>query len=230
MAAVLACGDGAVLCGRAAAYLHGLTRARPSCPEVLARTERRIPGVRTIRGRAGIDPRDATTARGIPVTAVPRTLVDLAAVLSPRALARACHEAEVRHRTTPAAVWAALRRRPSARGAAELRRILAGDERVVLSRLEERFLELIEEAGLPLPTTNRPAGGHHVDCRWPDHRLTVELDGYRFHNSRHSWEQDRRRERQAYARGDDFRRFTYGDVFERPQPTLRELISALFHR
>jgi hypothetical protein len=50
---------------------------------------------------------------------------------------------------------------------------------------------------------------------------------YRFHNSRHSWEADRRRERAAYARGDEFRRFTYGDVFERPKPMLRELVALL---
>ena len=44
----------------------------------------------------------------------------------------------------------------------------------------------MQEAGLPLPLTNRPAGTKRVDCRWPDHGLTVELDSYRFHNSRHS--------------------------------------------
>jgi hypothetical protein len=54
-------------------------------------------------------------------------------------------------------------------------------------------------------------------------RLTVEVDGYRYHGSRHAWELDRRREREAYARGDDFRRYTYGDVFEQPGPMLREL-------
>jgi very-short-patch-repair endonuclease len=71
--------------------------------------------------------------------------------------------------------------------------------------------------------TNRLAGGRRVDCRWPEHRLTVELDGYRFHRSRYAWEQDRRREREAYARGDEFRRYTYGDVVEQPQLMLREL-------
>jgi hypothetical protein len=84
-------------------------------------------------------------------------------------------------------------------------------------------LELLRSENLPLPITNKPAGGHRVDCRWPEHRLTVELDGYRFHNSRHSWEQDRRREREARARGDYFRRYTYGDVFEHPRPMLAEL-------
>jgi hypothetical protein len=62
-----------------------------------------------------------------------------------------------------------------------------------------------------------------VDCRWPEHRLTVELDSYRYHNSRHAWEQDRLREREAHARGDRFRRYSYGDVFERPAPMLAEL-------
>jgi hypothetical protein len=62
-----------------------------------------------------------------------------------------------------------------------------------------------------------------VDCRWPAQRLTVELDSYRYHSSRHAWEQDRRREREAHARGDDFRRYTYGDVMERPRLMLAEL-------
>jgi very-short-patch-repair endonuclease len=65
--------------------------------------------------------------------------------------------------------------------------------------------------------------GRRVDCRWPDHRLTVELDSYRYHHSRHAWEQDRRREREARARGDEFRRYTYGDVFESPGRMLAEL-------
>ena len=68
-----------------------------------------------------------------------------------------------------------------------------------------------------------PAGAHRVDCRWPRHRLTVELDSYRFHNSRYAWEQDRKREREARARGDEFRRYTWGDVFETPQLTLQDL-------
>jgi hypothetical protein len=66
-----------------------------------------------------------------------------------------------------------------------------------------------------------------VDCRRPDRRLTVELDSYTYHRSRHAWEQDRRREREAYARGDEFRRYTYGDVFERPEPMLAELRALL---
>jgi hypothetical protein len=173
---------------------------------------------------------ETATWRGIPVTTVPRTLVDLAAVLSEDDLARACHEAEVRHGTGPALVEAVLARRPNAPGAKRLRKILRGDVRVTLSKLEARFLERLGTAGLPLPQTNRLAGGRRVDCRWPEEELTIELDGYRYHHSRRAWEQDRRREREARARGDEFRRYTYGDVFDDPGLMLVELRALLTPR
>jgi hypothetical protein len=223
MAAVKACGAGAVLRGRAAAYHLGILKCRrPPPPEVMCRTERRIEGIETKRSR-GIDARDVTTHRGIRVTTVPRTLVDLAPVLAEDELARVCHEAGVRYRTTPRHVKAVLARRPNAPGARGLWRVLTGETKVSLSRLEEGFLDLIQRAGLPPPETNRVAGTQRVDCRWPKHRVTVELDGYAFHNSRHSWEQGHRRARAARKRGDEFRRYTWHDVFEDPRDMLREL-------
>lgn len=98
-----------------------------------------------------------------------------------------------------------------------------GEIPVTLSALERRFLIRLSEAGLPRPQTNRVAGGRRVDCRWPEQRLTVELDSYRYHASRHASEQDHRRAREARARGDEFRRYTYGDVFEEPGLMLTEL-------
>ena len=228
LAAVKACGEGALLRGRAAAHLLGMMRGEAPTPEVATRTERRISGVITRRSRR-TSPYPAAVVRGVPVTDVPRTLVDLAAVLPTGTLARACHEAGVRYGTTPSEVEAVLARIPNASGAGKLRRILRGDVHVTLSALERRFLAHLTEARLSLPHTNRPAGGRRVDCRWPRYRLTVELDGYRYHNSRHAWEQDRRREREARARGDEFRRYTYGDVFEHPHAMmseLRQLLSA----
>jgi hypothetical protein len=226
LAAVLAGGEGALLSGLAAAHLLGLVKGTAPRPEVITRSERRIEGVTTHRSRL-LNAQDATRVQGIPVTTVPRTLVDIASVQSVDALARACHEAGVRYGTTPKAVDAVLARRPSTPGGKKLRRVLHGDVHVTLSTLEARFLELLIDAGLPLPETNRPAGGRRVDCRWPEQRLTVELDGYQFHNSRHSWELDRLREREARARGDEFRRYTYGDVFERPALMLAELVSLI---
>src|SRR5215213_1453150 len=222
LAAVLAGGEGALLCGQAAAYLLGIVKGNAPAPEVISRTQRRIEGVRSHRCRS-LNARDATRVQGIPVTIVPRTLVDIAAELASDALARACHEAGVRYGTTPKAVEAVLAQRPNSPGAKNLRRVIHGDVHVTLSKLERRFLELLRDEGLPMPVTNRPAGGRRVDCRWPEHALTVELDSYRFHNTWQAWERDRRREREAYARGDDFRRFTWSDVFELPAAMLNEL-------
>jgi very-short-patch-repair endonuclease len=209
MAAVLACGPGALLMGAAAAYLYGLLKGDPPAPVVMTRTERDIEGIETHRTRS----KDrGTTWRGIPLTTVPRTLMDLARSMPEKELAVACHHAQVRFGIRPSQV----------RGKA--RRILEGHIPVTLSVLEDRFLELLREHELPRPQTNRRTRGRtYVDCRWPDRHLTVELDGYRYHHTRHAWENDRRREREAHARGDEHRRYTYGDVFEDQRLTLAEL-------
>jgi very-short-patch-repair endonuclease len=225
MAAVLACGDGAVLSGKAAGHVWGLLKGAAPPPEVTAPKKRTIKGIRTRHARR-TQP-EATTWRGIPITTVPRTLVDVSSLLSLEDLARACHEAGVLHRTTPSEVEAVLARRPNAPGAKRLRKVLRGDVHVTLSRLERKFLERLAEANLPLPITNKPAGSNRVDCRWPEFQLTVELDSYTFHNSRHAWERDRRREREAHARGDDFRRYTRDDVFDAPEQMLREMTALL---
>jgi len=223
LAAVLACRATAVLGGRAAAFNYRLVKGAAPAPEVVARSRHRVPGMLTRRAR--LMPTDVSVWQRIPSLTVPATLVDLAATLPEPDLARACHEAGVRFRTTPRQVDAALERRPNAAGAAMLRRVMSGDARVSLSHLESRFLALLRTRGLPLPVTNKQAGGHRVDCRWPAFGLTAELDSYRFHNSRHTWERDHRREREAYARGDGFRRYTYGDVFDDPTAMLTELSS-----
>ncbi|MGH2763731.1 MAG: hypothetical protein ACRDLD_14325 [Thermoleophilaceae bacterium] len=222
MAAVMATGPGALLAGRAAGYLLGLVKGSPPPPTVVTPKPRRVKGLHT-RVCRRLQRRDGTTVRGIPVTTVPFTLVALAVELALEDLARACHEAGVRYGTTPRQVDAVLTRHPKSRGAAKVRAVLHGDVKVTLSELERRFIALLREQGLALPETNRPAGARRVDCRWPEHRLTVEIDSYRYHRSRYAWERDRRREREAHARGDEFRRYTHGDVFDDPELMLAEL-------
>jgi very-short-patch-repair endonuclease len=221
LAAVLACGDGAVLSGQAAGYLWGLIKGTAPPPEVTAPRRRNVRGVRTRQARHGEI--NGTKWRGVPITTVPRTLVDLSSLLQLEDLARACHEAGVLHRTTPRQVEKVLTERPNTPGAKQLRKVMHGDVHVTLSRLERKFVQRLKENALDLPITNKSADGRRVDCRWPEHKLTVELDSFRFHNSRRAWEQDRRREREAYARGDEFRRYTHHDVFEDPHQMLAEL-------
>jgi hypothetical protein len=224
LGAVLACGAGALLCGHAAAFYAGLIKGPVPPPEVMTKWDRKVGGVRT---RRCLDLAPPWTRNGIPLTSVPRMLVDLAADQPLDDLARACHEAGVRYKTTPRQVRRVLERYPRLPGSAKLRDVILGEAPVVLSHLERQFLQVLREQGFPVPVTNRVASRRRVDCRWPDHHLTVELDSYRFHNSRHAWEQDRRREREAYARGDQHRRYTYGDVFEHPGAMIAELAQLL---
>jgi hypothetical protein len=219
MAAVRACGEGAVLSGPAAAYLYELVKGSPPVAHVTAPRHRAVRGIVTRRSQSI----EIASHNRIPVMTVSRTLVDNAATVSVTALSRMCHEAIVRYGTTPEQVEELLSRRPTSPGAGRLRKVLRGDVPVTLSALERRFLKLLGEHDLPPPITNGLAGSYRVDCRWPAARLTVELDGYRYHRSRHAWEKDRHREREARARGDEFRRYTYGDVFEDPRYMLGEL-------
>jgi very-short-patch-repair endonuclease len=222
LAAVKACGPGSLLAGRAAAHLLHLLKRPPSLPEVLTVRHRRPKRVIVHRCRS-IDRSDATEWRGIPVTNVPRTLVDLAVLLDPPDLARAFHEAVVKHHVKPQAVERVLVRRHNWPGARQLHRVIRGDEPVSLSRLESSFIAAVRRARLLLPETNRLVDGRYVDCRWPEQRLTVELDGYAYHGTRYAFERDRQREREARARGDEFRRYTWRDVVEEPEPMLADL-------
>jgi hypothetical protein len=226
MAAVKACGKDAVLRGRAAAYLWGLLRGEAPGPEVLTPTERRIKGIKTGRSRR-IDRRDVTKRNGIPITTVARTIVDLAADETPEDLALHFHAAATRYKLKPHHVEAVLKRRHNAKGAKKLRRVIYGDTRPLLSDLERGFIALLEAHNIPLPKTNIPRHGHWVDCRWPQHRLTVELDSYRYHGTRHAWETDQRRELKAKKRRDEYRRYVWGDVFERPGATAEDVLQLL---
>jgi hypothetical protein len=165
--------------------------------------------------------------RQIPVASVPYVLVDLAAGLSAEDLALAAHRAGSRYRTTPREVAAVLARRPNAKGAAKMRLVMDLKVPVSIAALERAFIALLRKHNLPLPRTNVRVGPHRVDCHWPDHGLTVELVSYRYHNSRWSWEQDHERRRQARRRGEEHRQYTWRDVVEAPEPTVRELQALL---
>jgi hypothetical protein len=221
MAAVLACGEGAVLSHLAAAHLLKLIRGDPPPPEVTVPTTagRSRPGIIVHRVRT-LAELDLAKVQRIPSTNVPRTLFDLAPKLTPDLLARACHEAWVHHRVRPARVEACIARNSNRRGAAKLRRALGSD--FTLSELETGFLELLRAHRLPLPRTNIGRHGDTVDCHWPALGVTVELLSYGFHATRHAFERDVARRRRS-----NHIAFTWGDVFERGVQTLAELRGVL---
>jgi very-short-patch-repair endonuclease len=207
MAAVLASGPGAVLSHRDAAALYGI---RPS-----SRREIEVTVPRRRHPRPGIEPRlaalpadEITTHEGIPVTTVPRTLFDLAAVRGRREVERAFHEAEVRRLYDPLSLADLLARYPRRRGAATVRAILAArDAGAGMTRndLEEAFLAFLARVGLPRPRVNHPlrVRGRWIeaDCVWIEERLVVELDGRGAHATLEAFERDRARDRALAAAG-----------------------------
>lgn len=217
MAAVLACGLGAVLSHRAAAHLLRLLPGDPPPPEVTVPTlgERARPAI-IVHRVAELPELDTSELERIPIATVPRTLLDLAPSTAPKLLTRACHRAWVHHETGPREIEACLARNPHKPGSAKLRRAAGAD--ATLSDLEDGFLALLRTYGLPLPRTNLDHDGDMVDCHWPEIGLTVELLSFRYHGTRTAFEADvgRRRRSNHIA-------YSYGDVFERGGETLRDL-------
>jgi len=84
------------------------------------------------------------------------------------------------------------------------------------SELEERFLELCRDHGLPRPRVNHHVEGRERDFVFPGHRLVVETDGWRHHHSREAFEQDRLRDAELARAGYRTLRFTHRRLAEAP--------------
>jgi len=153
MTAALAGGSGAVVSHFSAGHLLRILPRRPMLPEVTIPTTagRTRSGVVLHRVKT-LPPADTMRLHGIPLTTVPRVLLDLAPGLSAPGLTRACHEAWIRHRVTPAHVEACIARNPTKKGIATLRHALGSD--VTLSDLEDGFLKLLDDHRLARPRTN----------------------------------------------------------------------------
>lgn len=211
-AAVHACGPVARLGRRSAARAWGLPSPRgPGVEVVVSGGGRTRPGLRVYR--APLRPDDCEEIDGIPVTAVPRTLIDLAAVVEARVLEKAVIEAERRNLLdVPAALALCTRGR---RGAGALREIITKELAPLVgteSELEVCFQRLLARHKVPSPLTNVLVDGLRVDCLWPDSRLVVELDGHAFHRTPGDQRRDAARDRRLTLAGYRVLRFTWADV------------------
>ena len=195
LAAVLACGDEAVLSHRDAAALSDLRRSERSRIDVT------VPGRRG-SGQQGIQihrvrrlsPDEITEIDGIRVTTIARTLFDLCDVIPATQVRRAFEQAERMGELDSRALHLVAERAHGRHALKVFLPLLAedhADSARAKSDLEARFLDFVRERGLPVPAVNAMVGGYEVDAYWRGTKLIVELDSWAFHRSKRSFHADR---------------------------------------
>jgi predicted transcriptional regulator of viral defense system len=223
MAAVLAGGEGAVLAYRDAGALWGFRPDARAVIEVTTpRSQRPRPGIQFHRSR--LPPDEVTSNDRIPVTTVPRTLLDLATVLRPRQLERALGETEALRLWDELSLLDLLRRHPRRAGSLTVRAVLDSRNagaKIIRSDLEVAFLEFLDRFAFPEPELNAEVEGLEVDAVWREQRVVVELDSRGFHMTVAAFETDRERDRKLQAAGWRTIRITWRQL-ERDAAQLRD--------
>jgi very-short-patch-repair endonuclease len=228
LAAVLACGPGAALARWSAAAHWELLRPVAVIDVVVPGRGERRRGIRV--QRAALHARDLARHRGIPVTSVSRTLLDIAATARPNVLARAVNEADRRGRLDRPAVHDLLERNHGRRGTKQLRSVIAALDpatRRTRSDLEAIFLRVCKRFRLPTPNARVEIAGVEVDFHFPGTRLIVEIDSYEYHRTPREFENDRRRDAHLKRRGYEVLRVGEAWLVSDPAgvaATVRELI------
>jgi very-short-patch-repair endonuclease len=231
VAAVLACGDGAVLSHYAAAAYWGFRRWDGRIPRVtVTGAQRRVAGLRVHRARR-LDRRDVMRRNGILVTSPARTLLDLAADLRPRELRRAARQAQAERHVNVRQLADMLTRAQGHRGAGALRGLVADGPAPTRSELEDIVLDLLDSAGIARPQINTTLrlDGRTVspDFLWPEQRLVVEADGAAYHTGALVRAHDAERQALLEAHGYRVLRITWQQAVRHPQHTLARISVAL---
>jgi len=232
LAAVLACGPGAVASHHSAAGLWSMVKRVASVDVRVT-----VPG-RRVRSRKGIraftvkhlDPRDRRMLGPVPVTAPARTIIDMAGMLEPEYVEPLIADAQGRRLLPKGELEEAMGRAPHSRGIAALRSLIQAPK-LTRREGERRLLQLIRETGLPEPQSNAPLGPYLVDFLWPEHKLIVEFDSKQWHGDRvHGrFESDRRRDGHTLALGYATKRVTWKELTAEPAE-LAALLRTLLKR
>lgn len=223
LAAVLACGPGAVLSYGTAAHLWGIRGSHGPIEVTRMAGHRRPHGIRLHQTR-WLPPEHVVVEGAVPVTTLERTVLDCAERLNARQLEHLLVEADRGGRLR----WPMLRhlveQANGRRGRGRLRQVIERvDPRAVDTRspLEVDFLVMCREAGLPQPQVNALVEGHLVDFAWPQAGVIVETDGYGYHSDRPAFERDHESTVALMATGYKVLRATPRMLERDPGPFLR---------
>ena len=183
------------------------------------------------------EPSDRVDVAGIPTTSVERTLIGLAATETEERLEVALEDALRRRLTDRVTIAGRLNRLPmNQAGRARLVHILGEGSGLAAadSALEVKVIRLLREEGYPRPLRQKVLDDRgrfvgRVDLAFPERRLILEVDGFRFHSGRTSWERDRERRNALTALGWIVLHVTARMLDEQRRDFLRDLARA-YHR
>lgn len=229
MAACLACGPTAVASHGTAAALWGMIERSPT-QEIHVSVRKgnpRRPGIVTHRSTT-LQSNETTTRKRVPITTPARTVLDLARSAHSRVLRHAISHAVASRLVTPEMV-SELASHVAGRPGGPLLREVLGEHGPLFTRSEAevRFLDLIEQAGLPVPLVNHRVAGYEVDFHWPAAGLVVEVDGFAYHSSRRAFEQDRIRDGDLTGAGLRVIRVTWRQLADEPLAVAARLGACL---
>jgi very-short-patch-repair endonuclease len=216
-AAVLACGEGAALSHASAAALWDLG-PWPSRPEVTC-PQRRRPGIRTHRSTT-LTRAEIARRHNIPVTGIVRTILDVAPRLTDAQLTRTINDARIAGHLTPS------RHTRLKEKSARIDKLTGGGGAPTRSHLEDRFRRFCAQHRLPTPQLNARVAGFEVDALFAAEKVIVELDGWAFHNSRKSFEADRRRDLVTSSAGYLTVRITWGALTTQTADRLQAILES----
>lgn len=200
LAICLAWGPGSVVSHAAAAALWRLAGFAPGPIELIIPRGRvrRLGGI--IHRPVDLSPVDVTTVDAIPVTTLARTLLDIAGTSPPDVVEEALDDALRRKLASLSRLrWrlheTAERGRPGITLLRSLLEARAHPTEVPQSVFETRLLRELRDAELPEPVPQYEIRDRGrliaiVDFAFPDHRIAIEADGYRWHSGRRRWERD----------------------------------------
>jgi very-short-patch-repair endonuclease len=229
-AALLACGEHAVLSHRTAAALWKLVPEGddPIHVTIRGRNGPRPQGVRVHR-TSRLTRGEVQVVEGLPVTSPSRSLIDVAPDLDERSLERAVEEALIQQLVTERQLRTAAKSFKGRGGAARILAVLdSGHEPgITRSKAERRFRALLRAAQLPEPLTNVRVHGYLVDCYWPSHGVVVEVQGYKFHSGRFAFERDTRKAAKLTAAGLTVSYVTWRQMENEPYAVIARVAQVL---
>jgi very-short-patch-repair endonuclease len=184
-----------------------------------------------VHSASALQREDRAAFERIPVTAIPRTLLDFAAV-DPGFLGAAIERVYRRDLLDLDAVDRLLIRSRGFRGVARLREAVEiyRIKAFTRSRLERRFLAVVRRAGLRRPSMNFFVVGFELDAYWPIERFAVELDTYDHHGDPVAFEADRLRQEDLKLAGIEIVRITGARLDREPDAVVVRLRRLLAQR